>query len=155
MFPNIVTVTAFPTHLCLNWHCNWLPSASISGFKILMINCIDKNKKVNINFNSKRNLLVITINCQKPQNLTVNRQNLTVNRQTYTPIETSNICKACRKGTFFADERYIVSCPSFKKFFWGRQERARHSSLLSRVYAGCKFHAHSQVDEIPPTYLSI
>ena len=48
-----------------------------------------------------------------------------------------------------------------KSFFFGGgggagwQERARRSSLLSRVYAGRKFHTHLQVDEMPPTYLSI
>ena len=54
-----------------------------------MINCLDKNKKVNINFNSwKKSPLD---NRQPSKALKFNRQNwqnLTVNRQGYTHIET-------------------------------------------------------------------
>ena len=50
--PKYTQFTVFSTHLLLNRHYNRLLTGSISGFKILMINCIDKNKKVNINFNS-------------------------------------------------------------------------------------------------------
>ena len=56
-----------------------------------MINCIDKNKKVNINFNSwKKSHLD---NRQPSKARKFNHQpskseNLTVNRQSYTPIET-------------------------------------------------------------------
>ena len=50
--PKNTHFTVFSTHLRLNWHFNWLPSGSISGFKILLINCIDRNKEVNVNFNS-------------------------------------------------------------------------------------------------------
>ena len=56
-----------------------------------MINCIDENI---LTLTHGRNLLLITVNCQKPVNClpsTVNRQNqhnLTVNGQSYTPIET-------------------------------------------------------------------
>ena len=56
-----------------------------------MINCIDKNKKVIINFNSWRKFPLdnrqpskaLKFNCQPS-----NGQNLTVNRQSYTPIDT-------------------------------------------------------------------
>ena len=56
-----------------------------------MINCIDKNKKVNIKFKTRRKSPLTTVNRQKPQNLIANRQNrqkLTASRQSYTPIET-------------------------------------------------------------------
>ena len=50
--PKYTQFTVFSTHLPLNFHYNGLLSGSTSGFKISMINCIDKKKKVNINFNS-------------------------------------------------------------------------------------------------------
>ena len=56
-----------------------------------MINCIDKNKKVNINIKSWKK---IPLDKRQPSKaLKCNRlrqyqQNLTVNRQSYTPIET-------------------------------------------------------------------
>ena len=50
--PKYTHFTVFFSNLPLNWHYNRLPPANTSNFKILMINYIDKNKKVNINFNS-------------------------------------------------------------------------------------------------------
>ena len=43
--PKYTHFTVFSSHLLLNWHYNRLLSGSTSGFKLLMINCIDKNKK--------------------------------------------------------------------------------------------------------------
>ena len=50
--PKYTQCTVFSTHLLLNRHYNRLLSGGTSGFKILMINYVDQNKKVNINFNS-------------------------------------------------------------------------------------------------------
>ena len=50
--PKYTQFMIFSTHLPLNRHYNKLLSGSTSGFKILMINCIDKNKKNIINCNS-------------------------------------------------------------------------------------------------------
>ena len=50
--PKYIQFTVFSTHLLLNCHYNQLVYGRTSGFKILMINCTDKSKKGNINFNS-------------------------------------------------------------------------------------------------------
>ena len=71
-FPKNTHFTVSSTHLRLNWHFNCLLPGNTSGFKILMINCIDRNKKVNMNFNSwKKSSLD---NRQSSKTLKFNRQ---------------------------------------------------------------------------------
>ena len=82
--PNYTHLTDFSTTLRLNRHCSRLQSGSISELKILMINFIDKDKKVNINFNSRKKS---RLDNRQPSKA------LKFNRQSYTPIDTlKNYC---------------------------------------------------------------
>ena len=73
--PNYTHLTVFSTNLRLNRHCSRLQSGSISELKILMINFIDKDKKVNINFNSRKKSRLD--NRQPSKALKFNRQSYT------------------------------------------------------------------------------